>query len=65
MKRNKPLTDTTHGECHFTTAQVAKRYGVRPRTVRSWIKRNWLRAMRKGRLIRISQSALDDFDKNY
>lgn len=61
------MTDSTTGRSsdegkYFTIQEVANRYRVVPRTVRNWIARRWLRAVRKGRLIRIPDSALVDFD---
>ncbi|MEQ1714659.1 MAG: helix-turn-helix domain-containing protein [Hyphomicrobium sp.] len=49
-------------ERHYKVAEVAERYFVTPRTVRNWIQNDSLRAWRRGRLIRIPQSALDEFD---
>jgi excisionase family DNA binding protein len=49
-------------EPHFTVAEVAAFYQVCPRTVRNWVGDLTLRAWRKGRLIRIPQSALEEFD---
>ena len=46
-------------EKHYTVAEVANIYCVTARTVRNWIARGELRAWRRGRLIRIPQSALD------
>ncbi len=51
-------------ERYFKVLEVAERYRVVPRTVRNWVKRRWLLATRKGRLIRISQAALDEFDSH-
>lgn len=51
-------------EQHYTVAQVAALYQVDPKTVRNWIRCGALRAIRKGRLIRIPQSALKEFDRN-
>jgi excisionase family DNA binding protein len=51
-------------ERYVTVAAVAARYGVGTRTVRNWIRWKWLRAIRKGRLLRISETALKKFDKS-
>ena len=48
---------------YYTVAEVADRYRVRPRTVRCWIKRGELVALKPGRLLRISDRALSDFEK--
>jgi excisionase family DNA binding protein len=52
----------------LTPPQVAKRYGVSPDTVRSWIERGELRAVNIGNgtvkpRYRIEPAALADFDK--
>jgi excisionase family DNA binding protein len=49
-------------ERHYTVAEVAEIYRVTTRTVRNWVNDEELRAWRKGRLIRIPQSALEEFD---
>lgn len=49
-------------EPHYTVHEVANLYRVTPRTVRHWIAKGQLRVWRKGRLIRIPQSALIEFD---
>lgn len=54
---------TVSPEPHFTVAEVAAIYRVTPRTVRNWIYGGLLRAWRRGRLIRIPQSALENFDE--
>jgi excisionase family DNA binding protein len=48
----------------LTVAQVAAAYRVHPKTVRTWIKSKLLRAVRNGRLLRISQHALREFLSN-
>jgi excisionase family DNA binding protein len=50
-------------EPHYTVREVADIYRVTPRCVRHWIENEELRAWRKGRLIRIPQSALVEFDR--
>jgi excisionase family DNA binding protein len=56
----------TTADCRFfTVTEVASRYRVKPRTVRDWIKRGRIVAMRTGRLIRISSDALAAFEKNH
>lgn len=45
---------------YLTAADVAKRLSVKPKTVRSWIKRGELRALRFGRLYRIPEDAVDE-----
>lgn len=49
-------------EQHYTVAHVAASYEVDPKTVLNWVKCGALRAVRKGRLIRIPHSALTEFD---
>jgi excisionase family DNA binding protein len=49
-------------ERHYTVAEVAAIYCVTPRTIRNWVDDGSLRAWRRGRLIRIPKSALDEFD---
>ena len=52
-------------ERYYTVAEVAARYKVDKRTVRNWIRRGWLRAIKKGRVVRVAQSALDAFDASH
>jgi excisionase family DNA binding protein len=60
MSQNPNNSD--RNERHYTVREVADRYRVEPATVREWIKRKWLRAIKPGRVIRIPDSALIDFD---
>ena len=50
-------------ERFYTVRDVADIYRVTPRCVRQWIDNKELRAWRRGRLIRIPQSALVEFDR--
>ena len=61
-KRTSPNPSNTP-EARYTVREVADIYRVTPRTVRHWIDNEELRAWRKGRLIRIPQSALVEFDR--
>lgn len=45
----------------LTVAQVSEICGVHPKTVRNWISDKHLRAMRRGRLIRVRRTALKQF----
>lgn len=63
MKRKNPPAGPADSERFYLVAEVAAQRRVKPRTVHNWIKYRGLRVTRKGRLIRISQSALNDFDK--
>ena len=65
MRKRAIMTDEGELERQFTVKEVATNRRVVPRTVRNWIKFHGLRATTVGRLIRISQSALDDFDRNH
>lgn len=58
-------TDEIELERQFTVKEVAINRRVVPRTVRNWIKLRGLRATKVGRVIRISQSALNDFDRKH
>jgi excisionase family DNA binding protein len=52
-------------ERHYTVSEVAEIYRVTSRTVRNWIKDKKLRALRKGRILRIPHSALGEFDESH
>ncbi len=56
--------DPNSPEPHFKVAEVAALYKVTPRTVRNWIEDGRLRALKRGRIIRVPKSALDDFNSN-
>jgi excisionase family DNA binding protein len=45
----------------FKVQDVAEIMGVVSKTVRAWISAGKLRAMREGRIIRITSASLDDF----
>lgn len=65
MRKATNMTDESELERQFTVKEVAANRRVVPRTVRNWIKFHGLRATTVGRLIRISQTALNDFDRNH
>jgi excisionase family DNA binding protein len=64
MAKRQDVDPSPGAEPHYTVAEVAKLYQVCPRTVRNWIRDRSLRAWRQGRLIRIPQSALDEFQRS-
>lgn len=49
----------------LTVEEVSKKLGVAPNTVREWVRKGALRALRvgPGGLIRVPKSALDEFLK--
>jgi excisionase family DNA binding protein len=65
MKARTTVPTEGENEYHYTVAEIAARYRVKPRTVRGWIADDKMSARRIGRLLRIPQSAVDAFDKNH
>ncbi len=51
-------------ENHFTVSEVATFYQVSPRTVRNWLCAG-LRCWRRGRVVRIPLSALQEWDEHH
>lgn len=46
---------------YYTTVDIARMFSVRPKTVRQWIRRGHLAAVRLDRQWRISQTEIDRF----
>lgn len=47
----------------YNCDEVAKRYGVKVETVWAWIREGKLKAVRIGKLYRIKESALSEFEQ--
>lgn len=50
-------------EQFYTTKEIAEKYKLTPEAVQKWIKEGKLKAIRLGKVWRISESALQDFIK--
>ena len=55
----------SESERYYTVAEVAAIYRVTTRTVRNWVYDGKMRAFKKGRMVRIAQSALREFDEDH
>lgn len=57
------LSETQAGPRHYTVAEIASRFKAHPVTCRRWVREGRIKALRLGRLIRITAAEVERFEK--